>query len=437
MDFLSRLQHNIQEQELFGPSDQLLLAVSGGRDSVALLSALHHLGYSVAIAHCNFQLRSEESLGDEKFVQELAERLSVPFYLQRFDTALAAQSSGQSIQMIARQLRYDWLEKIRTEHSFQYVLTAHHQDDSVETVLLNLVKGTGLAGLHGILPKRNKIVRPFLCFSREDIGSYVDGKALLWREDSSNSLDKYERNFLRLRVLPLLKELNPKVSQSIATTSKRLSDIEKYVASALEEEKKKLMTAENGYVLLSLFSLRRHPSPHLLLYAALCEFGFSHQVLDEILASKQTGAVFHSTSHRVLLDRECLILDKKQTENCLPVQIPNSNTVSILIGGKIVTMEETTSWTYNKTETLLALDKIQFPLSIRKWEEGDTFRPLGMAGQKKLSDFLIDSKVHLFAKEKTLVVESAGKIAAVLGMRPSEDFKVDANTKTALRFTVA
>lgn len=436
MDFLSRLQQNIQEQELFGTSDRLLLAISGGRDSIVLLHTLKILGYSLGVAHCNFQLRGAESTGDEAFVKQLAAQLGLPFYLNRFETNSLVQSSGHSIQMVARQLRYNWLESIRQQHSFHYLLTAHHQDDSAETVLLNLIRGTGPAGLHGILPKRHKIVRPLLAFTREEIQAYASERSLEWREDSSNAQDKYDRNFLRLHVLPLLKELNPQVIQNIHSTSTHVLSMEKYIDEVLKEEKKKTAWNEKGYLIISRKHLQQKSAPHLLLYAILNDFDFSHQLVKEVLASKQIGAIFHSPTHRLLVDREHLILDKRDKGTWQPVQISNGNHNSIPFGEKTIELGEKTAWSYNNGEILVDRDKISFPILIRKWQEGDTFKPLGMSGKKKVSDFLIDSKVHLFAKEQVLVLESGDQIAAILGFRPSEDFKVTADTKAVLQVKI-
>lgn len=432
MDFLTHLQHYIQEQHLFEKTDKLLLAVSGGMDSMVMATSLQLLGYEIHIAHCNFQLRGEESESEEVFVKMWARSFSCPFYSQKFDTQEASILSGNSIQMSARALRYDWFEKLRLEYQLHYILTAHHLDDVVETVLYNLVKGTGIAGLHGILPKRNYLVRPLLFAGRSEIERYAFENQVVWKEDSSNASTKYARNLLRLEVVPLLKKINPQVIKAISTTADRILEAEGLIAKALMVKAEKVRSKQGRFLQIEIQGVLEDDAPHLLLYHLIQPFGFTHELVDDILRPAIVGAMYYSASHRLVRDRTCWILDESLSNSLKPILIGSEDAEYIWEDGRILKVEKVKEKKFIKGEILLDVDSLVFPLIIRPWQQGDKFQPLGMQGTKKISDFLVDEKIHLFQKEKILVVESEGKIAAVLGHRPAQQYSLTPRTTIAL-----
>lgn len=413
-----------------------MVACSGGLDSVVLTHLLVKSGYEVTLAHCNFSLRGHESDADSQFVFKLAKKLELPIYAETFETEQFADDHNLSIQMAARALRYQWFEELSEQLKINYILTAHHLDDDLETFLINFSRGTGLKGLTGI-PKRNqKILRPLLEFSREEIVAFAESQNLNWREDSSNFSNKYLRNALRLDVIPKWKEVTPALLQNYKTTREHLKNsqllVENYIAlifTYVVEETKE------GYR-LSVSKLKKLPNTKALLYELLAPFGFTswddiYQLLDT-----QTGKQITSKTHILLKDRDYLLLEKKP-ENAKP-----SDPEVFLISDNQKFIDHPIHLSFKKVskvekvstnEIIVDADLLRFPLKIRKKQTGDVFYPFGFTGKKKLSKFFKDEKVSLLDKQKTWLLCSNDEIVWVIGMRADHRFRVTSNTKNILK----
>ena len=428
----------ITKEKLFSKTDKILLTVSGGMDSIVMCELFHKAGLKFGIAHCNFQLRGDESEGDENFVEELAEKYKVEFHSVSFDTSTFAKKNKLSIQVAARQLRYQWFEEIREQFDYKYIATAHHQNDSIETFFINLLRGTGIAGLHGILPKQNKIIRPLLFSTREQIEIFAKKSNLKHREDSSNASDKYLRNKIRHQLIPLLKELNPNIGQTISEDIQRLGDTEKIYKKEIEAKRSKIVKEEKNSIRLSIKELKKLEPLEPYLFEFLYPLGFNSATVNEIIASlnSQSGKKFFSSTHRLIKDRDFLIIEPYQVSG----QKKDAK-YSIKKSQKKITVENfeiLCSSVNAKNHKLKVSDnianidfnKLQFPLEIRKWEKGDVFYPLGMKGQKKLSDFFIDKKLSIPQKENTWLLTSNNQIVWVIGLRMDDRFKItDKTTK--------
>lgn len=430
---LERLKEFIKKHALFNEKERVLLAVSGGRDSVLMAKMFKMAAYNFGIAHCNFQLRAQESDEDEVFTKNLASELNVEFHSIRFDTQSYANQHHVSIQMAARDLRYQWLEKIRAENNYQYIALAHHQNDVVETILLNLVRGTGIAGLHGILEKNGKIIRPMLFLSREEIDAL---SSFEFREDSSNSSTKYARNKIRLEVIPVLKQLNPSLEQTFEANAKRFLELEILLKNEVERIKRKIFKKlTEDEIEINLEELKQLVPQNTLIYELFSPYGFTEPILSDLMASwtGTPGIVFRSATHELLLDRGRLLLSRIQEEIQEIVQI-DENTINCQWKGKnfLISNAETKSYQIRKEARLCQLDYelIQFPLKLRTWQNGDFFYPLGLKVKKKLSDFFIDQKISLTHKKDIPILENGnGDILWVGGLRISDKYKISPNTK--------
>lgn len=431
----------IKEKQLFTSSERLLLTVSGGTDSVVLVELCHQAGLKFGIAHCNFQLRGEESEGDEKFVQELAQKYEVAFHTQRFETEAFSLEHGLSIQMAARQLRYEWFDRIRQEHRYDYILTAHHQDDLLETILLNLTRGTGIAGLHGILPKKDFIVRPLLFATRTAIFQFLQQRQLVWREDSSNRTSDYLRNRLRHEVIPILQEMNPKVAVAVSELAERVRATEEMVAENMQSAAQEVLHQENGSLWISYEKLEKQSAPLERLSYWLANYHFTYHQTKGIWKSRkaQPGKQFFSPSHTLITDRNHWIITPTELQQP-PTWLITSATGEIRYPNgwlKWETMDKVEQINANPSVIYLDANELTFPITLRLWQNGDRFSPLGMQGkQKKISDFLIDNKVPRNVKEKVYVLETEGKIAWLVGFRLDERFKVKEKTKKYIKFSI-
>ena len=432
-------QDFIQANRLFEPSDKVLLAISGGRDSVLMAHLFKSLGYSFGLAHVNFQLRAEESDADEAFCKALAAQLEVPFYRTSFHTQSHAESYQISIQMAARDLRYQWLEELRAVQLYDFIATAHHQNDSVETILMNLVRGTGLSGMHGILPKRGHLVRPMLAFTRAQIEEMVEQEQITYREDASNQSTKYVRNKIRLEIIPKLKELNPALEATFEANARRFAELEELLQERVNVLKNEWMLPDQaGNIKLSLQALQQLKPLNTLLFELLRPYGFSAQVLEQLMASwnGHPGKVFESASHQILLDRDFLILSPIE-QGAIPDKLI-ANMDGDWNWGKLsfkVNLVDAKDFVLHKNPHIAQIDAdlLQFPLRVRAWRTGDFFHPLGMKGQKKLSDFLIDQKVPLSQKKQIAILENGnGDIIWIAGKRMDERYKVTENTKKVI-----
>lgn len=439
---LEALLTYINSQNLFQKNDKILLTVSGGMDSLVLCDLFAKAKFNFGIAHVNFGLRREESDADEVFVKKLAVRYKVPFFTTTFETENYATENKLSTQMAARILRYAWFEEVRTKNNFDYIATAHHLSDSAETLLLNIAKGTGMAGLHGILPKRGHLIRPLLFADKEMIYDYVSENQVIWREDSSNESQKYQRNFIRQEIVPKFKELNPNFEETIKRTVEKVGDLELYFSVELEHFKNENLISKDGAFYLSFEKLIQKPSLKAIYVAIFGEFNFGHSQIIEIFAAinAEAGKTFLSASHELVKDRTDFVI---KTKNILDdfgtkeidldfekdMKISAQNFKLKFLKEEI--LENLKLKTSKKTATL-DFDTLKNPLKIRKWKEGDWFCPLGMNKKKNISDFLNAEKVPLNLKKDVTVITSNGSIVWVVGFRIDNRFKITEKSKTML-----
>ncbi|MBY0543132.1 MAG: tRNA lysidine(34) synthetase TilS [Sphingobacteriaceae bacterium] len=432
----------IKTNALFVNQDKILLAVSGGKDSVLMAQLFKLAGFQFSIAHCNFNLRANEAQRDESFVKLLAATLSVPFYVQHFDTKTYASEHHISTQMAARDLRYQWFEELRREKNYDYIAVAHHQNDSIETLLLNLTRGTGISGMHGILPKRDKIVRPLLFLSRLQIDQIINENNIDYVEDSSNETSKYARNKIRLNVIPQLREINPNLEETFAQNIARFAETEEVLVQVVEEARKRIVRTENDNHYLSIAQINTLKPQKLLLFELLKPYHFSTIVVDEILESlgKQSGTSFYSHTHRATINRDDLLLSPIKKQNSDAHYFMHSTDQSITVESQKISFFNTDSLLVeaNVNKAFVDLDKLIFPLIIRFKQDGDKFMPLGMTNYKKLSDFLIDSKVPLPEKENIpLLINGNGEIIWIAGLRQDNRYKVTVTTKKVAIFELS
>lgn len=443
-DFL----HYIREEDLFNPETEvLLIAISGGIDSVVLAHLCHTVGIRFALAHCNFQLRGKESDADAFFVKQLARQLAVPYVEVAFETQKVARERKQSIQVIARELRYDWLEIQRQKLGCQYIATAHHLNDAIETVFLNLSYGCGIRGMHGILPKQDYllVVRPLLFSSRAAIEAYASTHQLSWREDSSNLSLKYRRNQIRHQIIPEFQEVNPAFEQVFAENLRNFREAEWLFDYAIEEWKAKLLEpgAPGESWRIPISKLKALPVARTFLFELLHPLGFAAKTMSQILEglSGESGAIYYSPTHRLLRGREALVLqartdaevewielEEPSSESSWQVDLPEySLHFSWLEATAFAAAPKGPKWAY------LDADRLVWPLRLRRWQAGDGLQPLGMQGQhKKLSSLFKDLKLSVFAKEQVWLLEDQQAIAWVVGLRADERFKVRKETKKVL-----
>ncbi|MCF2447400.1 tRNA lysidine(34) synthetase TilS [Dyadobacter sp. CY345] len=422
----------INQQKFDLHKKSTLLTVSGGMDSVVLAHLFHQAGFEAGIAHCNFGLRGEESNEDEVFVRHLAATYKFPFYVKHFSTKGYAKEEGISTQMAARDLRYRWFDEIKNENDYNWIATAHHANDSFETVILNLVRGTGLAGMHGIAAQNNVLIRPLMFASREEIYEYVKEYNLSWREDSSNSSTHYKRNLIRHEVMPVLKTINPSLESTFKTTSERMRSAENLVSFFLNDWKEEAVRKEGEEYYISISSLLMSSEPKYRLWFILQDFGFSYAQSADIYTSAEgsSGKVFYSETHQILKDRDYFIISKMKSDasNLIEISRPSGEYQMgdvVFLLNAISNIPDLTPGS-DKSMAYLNLDKLEFPLSIRSWEKGDSFCPFGMAGKrKKVSDLMIDLKLSLNEKQKVKVlVNKNGDIVWVVGFRLDDRYKV-------------
>lgn len=430
---LDRLKKHIEHQLSFLNDKRLLIACSGGVDSVVLTHLFQELNFDIALAHCNFFLRGSESDEDEKFVKELAKKHSIPFFSETFDTEKYAQENKLSTQMAARELRYDWFDVLLKDFNFDYVLTAHHTDDDLETFLINLSRGTGLRGLTGIQEVNEKIVRPLLSFSREEILHYAKLNELYWREDSSNAKTDYLRNKLRHHVIPQYKEAAKNVLQNFNKTEGNLKGsqalVDDYMALIYNLVMKEVA---EGYE-INIQKINELPNTQALLYELLHPFGFS--AWDDIseLLSAQSGKQVFSPTHRLLKDRDVLLLNALPTDSYIDELYISEGTTEIKTPIDLQFESAERFEITNANTVFMDKESLLYPLILRRWSEGDVFQPFGMKGKKKLSKFFKDEKLSLVAKENAWVLCSDKTISWVVGMRLDERFKVSKKTKNIIR----
>jgi tRNA(Ile)-lysidine synthase len=428
----------IHSEKLFHSSQRILLAVSGGADSMLMLHLFTNAGFSVAVAHCNFGLRGSESDGDEQFVADYCDKHNLAFYVKHFDTQDYALEKGISIEMAARNLRYAWFDGLLSKHNLELLATAHHQDDVIETFLINLSRGSGVKGLSGIQPKSGEIIRPMLFTNRTEILEYCTQLKIDFRTDSSNVDIVYKRNLIRQQILPLLEQVNPAFRRNALKTignlhetgqlfQQRMSEIKTWVYS--EDDQGAMIHIDK---LLTLYPLRT------ILFELIREFGFQAEQVDDIIDSltKESGRQFFSDEYRLVKDREYLLISpfgSKQDqvfyieEDCHQINYP----VHLLL--EVIDRKADFRFSTHPNIADLDLNKLVFPLILRHWQEGEYFQPLGMTGMKKLSDFFVDEKYSIPDKENAWILASGNQVVWIVGKRLDDRFKITSKTKRILR----
>ena len=429
----SKIQKFISKNSLFNPYDKIIVAVSGGADSVALLHFLLSMNYDCVVAHCNFHLRGEESDRDEDFVAGLAKKFDCKFLKTDFDTKKYAGEQKISIEMAARELRYRWFEEIRTAENATSIVVAHHQDDAAETILMNLSRGTGINGLTGIKPKNGNIVRPFLCISRKEIMTYIKCQKLSFVTDSTNADTQITRNFFRKEIIPAFEKINPSFSENLLQTAGHLNDVAIIYNDYINNAKRDIV--QNGEeTKIDIKKLQKSKITGSLLFETIKDFGFNSSQSADILSviDGESGKQFFSPTHRLVKDRDFLIISP-----IVPFSERSRTAVSECRAPNLHTeiFPRTSDFKIDKSPNIAFLDnnKITQPLTLRHWQAGDAFYPIGMQGKKKLSDFFTDKKYTLQKKEQVWLLISDDKIVWIVGERLDDRFKVTAETKNILK----
>ncbi|QGY46645.1 tRNA lysidine(34) synthetase TilS [Maribellus comscasis] len=435
---LNRFFEFVKEKQLFESHQRVLLAVSGGIDSMVLLYLFEKSGFEYGIAHCNFNLRGEESDGDEKFVRGQVQLHGIPAFFQRFETEEYANLNGISIEMAARELRYDYFEKIRVEKNYDFIATAHHQDDLIETFFLNLSRKTGIKGLTGIKEKTSRIIRPLLFACRQEIEDFARLNFIEFREDSSNIEVVYQRNFLRHKILPLFQELNPAFKKNILASIENLKEAEQVYSRCLRVEHDKVVEKNKEEIIIKIEPLQNTLFPKVLLFEILSDFNFNSSVTDEIFQGLEndSGKQFFSKTHRLVKDRDKLFITpfSEQEERIFYIEKDDIELFEPM--DLLIEKCDAKDFLISKESNVASLDlgELEFPLLIRKWRQGDYFQPLGMTGFKKVSDFFIDEKIPLHQKENIWLLCSGKKIVWIIGFRIDNRFKI--TTKTKMVYTI-
>lgn len=431
---LQKFQKHIETRLPFLKGNPLLIACSGGVDSTVLVYLCSKLGLKISLAHCNFKLRGQESDEDEHFVKKFGEQLGLKVFATSFDVIKFVQDYGGSIQMAARKLRYQWFGSLLEDQRKAYLLTAHHADDTLETFLINLSRGTGIEGLTGIPELNNKIVRPLLPFTRDEVLRYAGTEKLKWREDSSNRDEKYLRNKIRMEIAPRLKALHPSFLQNVLRTQRHLDQTNQVLQKIYGDTRAKLFVQDGKTVKIAIGDLRALEPLDAYLYGLFGPFGFTEWQDIKALLDTMSGKEVYSKTHRLLKDRTHLLLQEKE----------ESSTSLFFLGEAVEYMHTPIRLELRrvkrkdsvpKNTIFLDKEKLNYPLVLRKWEKGDYFYPFGMKGKKKLSKFLKDEKVDVFSKENQWLLCSDGEIVWVVGRRADERFKVEESTRQIVKIT--
>ncbi|MES2680185.1 MAG: tRNA lysidine(34) synthetase TilS [Bacteroidota bacterium] len=436
---LRAFQQHIASQKLFEPQDKLLVAISGGIDSVVMAHLLKKSGFNFSLAHCNFGLRKKDSDYDEDFCRQLSKTLEVDFYNTRFDVKAYQKKNKVSVQMAARELRYQWFSELLEKKKLDYLLTAHHGNDVIETTFINLLRGTGINGLKGIPEKSAQIVRPMLSFTKEEILAYATENKISFRLDKSNFEDKYERNFLRLNILPAFKKLHPNVERTIlnnvANFKEEAGIVNDYILEALE----RIAVTAGGMLYLDKKLLLKEKYLKTLIHYSLAPMGFNATQISDleknISSNGLTGKTLQSATHTLTIDRTQLVVKKNGPAPVNQVQI---SSFAQLQKSPLFKVKKTAGFSVpGKNELYVEAAKLVFPLVIRAKITGDRFKPFGMKGFKLLSDFLKEQKLNKFEKESCkLLVNGNGDIIWVVGYRSDERYKVNLKSKDLIKFTL-
>jgi tRNA(Ile)-lysidine synthase len=442
MSLLQRFQEFIKENAFFQPKDKLLLAVSGGVDSVVLCELCKQSGYDFAIAHCNFQLRGEESERDEQFVRNLGDKYEVDVFVKKFDTKKYAEETRKGIQEAARNLRYEWFEELRQGKSFSFTLLAHHANDNIETVLMNFVRGTGLEGLTGIsvFTVFGYCIRPMLSFTRSEIEEFARENNLAWVEDSSNVSSRYTRNFFRNEIIPSIKKAYPQAEENILDNIQRFKKISNLYGVLVEELKGRLCKYNQAEVRIPVKELMHYQGTSFI-YEIIKDYYFGEKQVDEVikLATAESGKYIENDMYQIIKHRNWFIIAPRFVRTDTIIIEKDSNQIRSHAGVLDLKFINKEKFVLDKSEKVAQFDAkhIEFPLLLRKWKQGDYFYPLGMRKKKKLARFFIDQKLAKNQKENVWVIESAKRIIWVVGLRIDDRFKVTERTKQILQLTIS
>ena len=434
---LKKFKQHLHQNFPFLEEGKLLIAISGGVDSVVLAHLCSQLNLNFSLCHCNFNLRGQESNDDKAYVKELAKNLKVPVYTTSFETEKYATKNKVSIQVAARELRYAWFYELLEKKDYEYVLTAHNTNDNLETFIINLTRGSGLEGFTGIPPINNKAVRPLLAFSRDDITLFAIKNEIDWREDKSNASIKYIRNKVRHKVIPILKEINPHVLESFQNTLEYLNESQSIINDATKNISQKIVSYEHNLLKLNCKKLNELPNKKAYLYQLLHTFGFTawNDVVD--LVSGQPGKQVFSKTHRLLKDRNFLILTT--TNESLTEKGPfliKETSAEISHPIKLTILNTADSTPENKHQIIINKDLVTYPLSLKKWRHGDAMHPTGMTGSKKISQLFKDKKLSLLDKEKIwLLADAKDHIIWVIGLRQDRRFTADKTATNRLKIS--
>ena len=437
---LKQFEVNILKNDLFNKTDKLLIAFSGGVDSVVLCDLLTKAGYHFDLAHCNFQLRGTEANDDTSFCETYAKLIHAKCHTIYFNTKNYAVENKLSIQMAARELRYKWFKELISEHGYTYLLTAHHANDNAETLFVNLTRGTGIKGLQGIPEKQNNTIRPLLFATKEMIKNYADKHNIQFREDSSNQEVKYKRNFIRHQIIPELKKLNPILEETLNTSIHYFKQSSQIVTQFCKSKFNDICEENNERLKINIALLLSEPQKETLLFEWIHPKGFKTNQIEQLMIvlsdKNNVGKFFESSTHQLAVDRTYLIVKKKTNEiNTTEFKINSiSDTTHLPI--KLVLEEiKQTSFTNNKNELFISVTDHFFPLTLRTWKTGDKFQPFGMNGFKKLSDYFKDQKLSKFDKEAVWILESNQQIVCIVGYRMDNRFKVTSESNQILKLT--
>ncbi len=440
---LDRFKEYITTQRLVSTEDKILLTVSGGVDSMVLLNLFSALGYNIGVAHCNFQLRGAESEEDEVLVEEEAKKRGVEWYNKRFDTIEEMERSGDSMEMVARRQRYDWFYELCAEHGYTIIAVAHHADDSIETFFINLLRGTGLRGLTGIKREYGKVVRPLMFASRREILEYATANKIPFREDSSNRSTKYLRNKIRLGLVPLLREIKPSFTPLMQNNLEHLSEAQRFIDVSIKRIEGQVISTYDGIDRLDISKIDSHFPRNFVVYQLLSsKYGCKGDAIDSLLTSYdegRSGKRFYGRKHVAYIDRDAILIAPITEDDPCEISIEEGDSRTYC-GNSMLSIEHTDidlieSLSLPENCALLDSDKLKFPLTLRRWQEGDSFIPFGMAGRKKVSDFLIDQKVSLPEKQRQFVLLSGDDIVWVVGRRIDNRYRLSTDSENVLKIT--
>lgn len=439
-----KFRNYVRERSLCTADERILLAVSGGVDSMVMLSLFVRCGYRVGVAHCNFQLRGREADEDDVLVEQQAARYGAPYFGIRFDTLAEVAATGDSVEMAARRLRYGWFDKLCDEHGYDKIAIAHHADDSVETFFINLIRGTGLRGLTGIHVVNGRLIRPLLFSTRREIVDYALANKIPYREDSSNASTKYLRNKIRLGIVPRIKEISPQFTETMTSNVERLTAAQGFIDRGMALLRQQVVLSRGDVHTIEVDRIDPMLPVQFVVYELLRGFHFNPEVINQLYHSfenegQSTGKHFYSRDYAAYIDRRRIIVMPIPADDTCELEA-DAQTRRLSCGGNIIRFERLEVDdldTLQQPDNVALIDesKLRYPLRVRRWRDGDSFVPFGMSGHKKVSDFLVDSKVSLPDKRRQFVVVSDGEIVWIVGRRVDERFRVGSATENVLRLT--